>query len=686
AGQPGDPLQNALKSPLESAGALLAQLDQWVALGWLRALDRALAGFLLELEPGSDPALLLAAALVSHQLGHGHICMDLAATLAAPDLALSLPPEGQQAAPAALLPSQLLGGLAATEWLARLAASPLVDSCAAAPETPLVLVGQRLYLRRYWRYERDVMAALHERVSRPPTPVAWLSEGLAELFVDAGQGDEQGADQDDQPDWQRLACALAARGAFSIITGGPGTGKTTAVVRLLALLQSSAVASGQPLRIRLAAPTGKAATRLTESIGRQVGDLAVPETVRQHIPTTVSTLHRLLGSRMDSRHFRHHAGNPLPLDVLVVDEASMIDLEMMASLLAALPRAARLILLGDKDQLSSVEAGAVLGDLCRHAEAGHYTEATVAWLESVSGQSLAAAGLRPGVAGQHALAQQTVMLRRSHRFGANSGIGELARAVNRCDVARAASLLGAGEFADIAWRRVSSTSDPALAALVLGRDNTPGYGLYLRQLQAQRPASATPGDIVWEAWARTVLATFDQFQLLCAVRRGDWGVEAVNVRVAALLQGEGLLPAAQGWYEGRPVMVTRNNYSLGLMNGDVGITLQVPVVARSGSSQAQLRVAFPRNDGLGGIRFVLPSQLTDAETVFAMTVHKSQGSEFSHVALVLPERRSPVLTKELVYTGITRASQRFTLVTTRAEVFEQAVATPVRRISGLLPG
>ena len=249
-------------------------------------------------------------------------------------------------------------------------------------------------------------------------------------------------------DWQKLACALATRSAFSIVTGGPGTGKTTTVVRLLALLQAPAVEAGKPLRIRLAAPTGKAAARLTESISAQVRTLEVAEAIRDKIPSDVTTVHRLLGSRPGTRHFRHHAGNRLPLDVLVVDEASMIDLEMMANLLDAMPAHARLVLLGDKDQLASVEAGAVLGDLCRDAEAGWYSPQTRQWLESVSGERLDASGLHEDIDGTHPLAQQVVMLRHSRRFGEGSGIGQLARWVNQQHPDKRAS----------SWRRAVTTT------------------------------------------------------------------------------------------------------------------------------------------------------------------------------------------------------------------------------------
>ena len=667
-------------SAVPATADVLHQLAQWVEVGWLRALDRSLALFLQDMQPTAEPLVLLAAALASHQLGHGHVCLDLAETLGAADLSLSLPPEGQQAGEDVRLPSELLRAVTVEHWCQLLAASPLVELVGgedvAPDERPLVLHGRRLYLRRYWNYERQVAAALQQRLRTALALPADLPGQLDQLFADSRQ----------QPDWQKLACALAARGAFSIITGGPGTGKTTTVVRLLALLQAPAVHAGQPLRIHLAAPTGKAAARLTESIGRQVGSLHVAEAVRDEIPREVTTLHRLLGSRPDSRHFRHHVGNPLALDVLVVDEASMIDLEMMACLLAALPPQARLILLGDKDQLASVEAGAVLGDLCRDAEAGRYSDATRQWLEQVSGQSLAGAGLQAGDERRHPLAQQTVMLRHSHRFGAASGIGELARAVNRAEPTAARQVLAETRFTDIRSHGVRGQADPLLAQLMLGSERLPGYAEYLRILAEQRPpAQLAARDSAWEQWARQVLQAFDSFQVLCAVRQGPWGVEGLNQHIAALLHRRGLLPEPRGWYEGRPVLVTRNDYALGLMNGDIGIALMVREPAlQPGEAEARvLRVAFPRNDGSGGLRFVLPSRLSGVETVFAMTVHKSQGSEFAHAALVLPENRSPLLTKELVYTAITRASRDFTLVETRAGIFEAAVAQPVRRLSGL---
>ena len=672
------PLEDLM--PLSRAADLLQLLERWVERGWLRALDKAFVGFLHELDPQADPLVLLAAALTSHQLGHGHVCLDLFETLKAPDFALSLPPEGDLQTGAMLLPSQLLDGLDGAHWCQALAASHLValavDGTESAQSRPLVLSGKRLYLRRYWTYERRIDTALRLRLATLETVATDLPQRLNTLFDQAPP--------DGVIDWQKLACALATRGAFSIVTGGPGTGKTTTVVRLLALLQAPAVEANSPLRIRLAAPTGKAAARLTESISQQVLSLNVPDSVREKIPTQVTTVHRLLGSRPGTRHFRHHLGNPLPLDVLVVDEASMIDLEMMANLLDALPPHARLVLLGDKDQLASVEAGAVLGDLCRDAEAGWYSPDTRQWLQAVSGEDLSASGLQEDLDGSHPLAQQVVMLRYSRRFGEGSGIGQLARWVNQQNAEEARRLLAARSHNDLFCLSLKGEHDHALERLVLDGqgDDAQGYRYYLNLLHSARPALDTAReDAAWTHWAQQLLQAFDAFQLLCAVRKGPWGVEGLNQRITAALRKVRLIEGDDQWYEGRPVLMTRNDYGLGLMNGDIGIALKLP---ESDGGPQVLRVAFPRNDGQGGVRFVLPSRLNDVETVYAMTVHKSQGSEFTHTALILPDALNPVLTKELIYTGITRAKRWFSLIEPRGGVFEEAVRRKVKRLSGLM--
>lgn len=673
-------------SPLTRVDDLLLLLERWVERGWLRALDRAFVAFLSELDPQADPLVLVAAALTSHQLGHGHVCLDVYETLKEPDFALSLPPEGDLLSTPMLLPSQVLASVEGPAWCLALAGSVLVadgsDTSVEAIRKPLVLADRRLYLRRYWTYERRIAAALRRRLDQEELTPDDLPQRLDALFGAANPA------PDSIIDWQKLACALATRRAFSIITGGPGTGKTTTVVRLLALLQAPAVHNGQPLRIRLAAPTGKAAARLTESISQQVQSLDVDEAVRQKIPSEVTTVHRLLGSRPGTRHFRHHAGNPLPLDVLVVDEASMIDLEMMANLLDALPSHARMVLLGDKDQLASVEAGAVLGDLCRDAESGYYSPQTQAWLQAVSGEDLSNSTLQPGDAQTHPLAQQVVMLRHSRRFGQGSGIGQLSRLVNQQQDREARALLAAGSHHDLFALTLKGEQDHKFERLILdghgtGAETPQGYRHYLGVLAQQRPQSgAALDDECWVLWARAVLDAFDAFQLLCAVRKGPWGVEGLNQRITHGLFNAGLIESEHQWYEGRPVLMTHNDYGLGLMNGDIGITLRLP--ERDDQNKQVLRVAFPRNDGSGGVRFVLPSRLNDVETVYAMTVHKSQGSEFAHTALILPEALNPVLTKELIYTGITRAKHWFSLIEPRQGVFEEALRRKVKRLSGLM--
>ncbi|OUL86637.1 exodeoxyribonuclease V subunit alpha [Paraburkholderia hospita] len=677
----------------EQIGHLLAD---WVERGWLREVDAAFARFLAREVPHAHALLILAAALASHQLGRGHACLDLVATLRDPAFALSLPPDGlrvsteDDAEEDVVPPSKVLAGVTVERWRAALDDPSLVGDGDGEGSTPLVLVDTRLYLRRYWQYERNVCRAIGQRLEASvelegALDVGSLQHALGTLFPPAPARDGARAD------WQKLACALAARSAFSIVTGGPGTGKTTTVVKLLALLQSLALtgSDGKPLRIRLAAPTGKAAARLNESIANAVERLPLEgfangETIRAAIPVAVTTLHRLLGTRPDTRRFRHHAGNPLALDVLVIDEGSMVDLEMMNAVLDALPQRARLILLGDKDQLASVEAGAVLGELCRRASDGHYTRATQTWLEEATGERIVPRLVDDGGS---ALDQAIAMLRFSHRFSAKSGIGQLAEAVNSGEPDKVAEVW-ASNHADLALLDCTEKGDAAFKALVVdGQVNGEtsarrGYRHYLQTLRDGQPAHGSDQH-AFDAWATDVLAAHGEFQLLCALRRGTWGVEGLNRRVARLLQEEHLVTVTGEWYLGRPVLVTRNDYELGLMNGDIGITLALPASDGGWS----LRVAFAAGDGSRRIKWALPSRLQAVETVFALTVHKSQGSEFTHVALVLPDTMSPVLTRELVYTGITRARQFLTIASAGGRsVIERAVGAQVLRASGLSAG
>lgn len=628
------------------------QLDNWVQLEWLRTLDRHFVLFLHE-HGETQPAVLLAAAWVSHQLGRGHICLDMSQAWRDPDAVLSLPPQDgrrEQYTDAMMLPSHLLPSLGITSlkaWLRLLAEAPsvAVPNAGNAEEleatAPLVLDGHRLYLRRLWRSEGVVARALAVRMADHDEVPTTLAQSLDALFGPASP---------DDIDDQRTACALALRQRLTVISGGPGTGKTTTVTRLLALLQMQAQATqATPLHIRLVAPTGKAAARLSGSIGSALARLACPEAVVSTIPTEASTVHRLLGARPDTRHFRHHRDNPLALDVLVVDEASMVDLALMNALLEALPAQARLILLGDKDQLASVEAGAVLGELCGQAEG--FSSAVAKTLHQISGQAVdASAETTP-------MSDHVVTLRKSYRFTQESGIGALARAINAGQYRQLRACWSHG-FDDIAFLAVDAEHPQSLIAHA-----AKAYHAYLAALNAQ----ASP---------REVLARFGQFQVLCALRRGPWGVEGLNEAIAERLHQQGHIPSTSGWYAGRPVMVTRNDAQLGLYNGDIGIALP------DEQSDGRLRVFFEGSTA-DEVRAVMPGRLNDVDTVFAMTVHKSQGSEFDHVLFVVPGQPNPIMTRELLYTGVTRARHRCEIATTRHEVLERAAAHQVWRASHL---
>ena len=649
-----------------SHDAVLALLTEATARHQMRPLDLAFARFIAERDPHAEPRLLLMAAIASRLLGDGHPCLDLQAV---DRLAV------EYEWPTAWL--DLLGDASPP-------ISPLLAHADGLPTSaPLVLDRHRLYLRRYWHYECSVAQGILARLRRDDTPTGGLGDELQRLFP---------ASENHSVNWPRVACALAARGAFSVITGGPGTGKTTTVVRLLGLLQTLHLRDHPtPLRIRLAAPTGKAAARLNTSIAKQIARLDVAESVRAAIPLEVETLHRLLGARPDSRRYVHNRQHPLHLDVLVVDEASMIDLEMMAAVLDALPSHAPLILLGDKDQLSSVEAGSVLGDLCRRADEGHYSPTVATWLREISGDDISVF-VRDDA---QALDQHIAMLRHSHRFDAASDIGRLAMAVNDGHIEEVHALL-ASSSPDIAWLPAGAERSP-LATIAIDGDAdrfdldasgaTPqGYRFYLERLRQLRPA--TGADVAaHQAWAHDVLEAFNHFQLLCAVRQGAAGTERLNREIASSLYAAGWIESDRGWYEGRPVMMIRNDYSLGLMNGDVGIALRMP----GSDGIVRLYAAFPvarvsqsasAQEDNARVRCVLPSRLGEVETVYAMTVHKSQGSEFEHTALVLPEEESAILTRELLYTGITRARRWLTLMGSAASI-EQALAQRTRRYSGL---
>jgi exodeoxyribonuclease V alpha subunit len=637
---------------------LLEVFRLWAEQGVLRRLDAALARFIADLCPDAAPHVLAAVVVLADLEGRGHTCVLLDA------LSQHFTALQERAARAAVPAAEIADVASPQEWALALGACSAVFKEGTTPDTgaPLVLSADRLYLRRYWRDELRVATQVDRRLRQAVMVDDQAAAAALSQFFAPPDGDAV--------DWQRLAAALALRSRLTILTGGPGTGKTYTAARLLALLYATAEHPAG-LRVALAAPTGKAAARLKQSIDQALQTLpalpAMPGLADLSLRIgPARTLHSLLGARPDTRRFGRNAAHPLEVDVLLIDEASMVHLEMMAAVLDALPPTARLILLGDKDQLASVEAGAVLGELCADAEGGHYWPATAQALEQISGQRIPPALIDSTGS---ALAQHVVMLRHSHRFGGS--IGRLARAVHAGDADTAMALLRNPPDADV--RLLPATPDLAAQLVdlaVSGRDQASGFAHYARLLQRSPPASATAAQ--WDEWARAVLAAFDQCRVLCAVRDGTWGLHALNAAIAARLDALGLLRCRDAWYAGRPVMVTRNDHDLGVLNGDVGIVLPTP---RDG-----LRVVFANGQSL---RSVSISRLTDVQTAFAMTVHQSQGSEFAHTVLVLPER-SAALSRELIYTGLTRARSAFTLACADASTLHEGILRVTRRSSGLL--
>lgn len=591
---------------------MLNHLKALQQTGTLQALDVQFAALIHSLEP--HPLLTLMAAQVSAELGRGNVCVDLTEL--------------------ADLPAELIAatGVPIQQWTTALAQCVSVGD--GREPTPLVLDDNRLYLYRYWQYEFDVGAFL---VAARPINVPWqqAEPTLARLFPVS-----------EAIDWQKVAVALAATQTFSVISGGPGTGKTTTVTRLLALLTEL---GGDPI-IKLVAPTGKAAARLTGSIASAISALNCDDAIKAKIPTEASTLHRLLGVTYRGNHFIHNRKNRLNLDILVVDEASMIDLPMMSQLIEALPDHARLILLGDKDQLSSVETGSVLGDICRSASSG-YSAQQAALLSQLTGFTV--------LAGEHSqadgLGDHFCLLRKSYRFDAHSGIGFLAAAINEGHGHKIPELLD-GRFSDIELLpHVDDASYQQMVSLAVQ-----GYSGYLQQVQA----GAAP---------QAILDSFNRFQLLCALREGPFGVSGLNNAVETALTRRNLIEPDGHWYQGRPVLITRNDPNLGLYNGDIGIALK--------DDNRRLKVYFDLPEK--GIYAVLPSRLPAHETVYAMTIHKSQGSEFDNVLMVLGNQVSITHSRELVYTGITRAKKQLTLFST-LPVLNYASSHPTVRQSGLL--
>jgi len=663
------PLSSADLASGWSAGKQLelrARLRPFVEAGVLGSIELQVVDLLARRAGEVRPDVLLALCLAVRAPVHGHVCATL------PDLGvdteherLPVPADADADADALPWPADRAA------WRVAVAQSPLVSE-EGVESRPFALSGHRLYPRRSWVDEHRLAALLDQRAAQamPPVDSGLLQQGLRALFPAPVEGAAV--------DRQLLAATMACLRGFAVISGGPGTGKTWTVRNVLTLLFAQHLASGaeRPLRVAVGAPTGKAAARVQESLGGGLaefvggaGGAALPS------GTSVSALHDFLSGlgartvhrllRVDPRRpgrFRHGPEDPLPVDVVVVDETSMLDLALMTRLVEAVPDTARLILLGDHHQLASVDAGCVLADLCRAAD---FDRPRMSERARHDLQSQAGIMAGPDIAHTAApgLHDCGVQLTESRRFHAKSGIGAVAGHALAGRPASALAVMQDPANADVRWVDLGATGGPtgAFAEAIVQ-----GYAPVMRRLLAGAHAGHE------EDFHARMLAAFDGFRLLCAHRRGRLGVSGLVALTEQLIARtvRGFSPRGEV-YLGRPVLVTRNDYSVGRYNGDVGL-----LVNRDGRRMA----VFP--DAERGVRYLSPARLPPHETVFAMTIHKSQGSEFTHSMVVLPPTAGPLLTRELVYTGVTRAKKRLTVAGT-PEVWTAAVSRRVARASGL---
>lgn len=553
---------------------------------------------------------------------------------------------------------------------------------------PLIMDGHRLYLKRYFDFEVNVATKLRNKAS-------FKSTDILESNQDNNQDQENRINQilaclypssNDEINWQKIATIICYLQQFSVITGGPGTGKTTTVTKLLLLIR---LLQSKDIIIKLVAPTGKAAARLSESIKssktrlttelKKHTDIIALDAIN-HIPEDASTLHRLLGVIPNHHQFRHHQDNPLQLDILIVDEASMVDLPMMHRLLNALPAHAKLILLGDQDQLASVEAGAVLADICYGIEdpkETHYSALFCEKLYKYTGYKFLAknatdTALTNTKNSNIGLNNNICKLLKSHRFDGDAGIGILAKAVNQANIQEINSIWSQ-QLTELNWIE----NNPNQLTQVHFQKQTLGFAQLINfacdQYRHYLKLIAKN-----EHSAKDIIAIYNSFRVLCATRKGEYGVEGINYHIENQLQQAGLIKSAHEFYTGRPIIIQSNDYNLGLFNGDIGLILP----DQQNNNRSMTYFVQPN----GSVLKVLPARLPNHETCYAMTVHKSQGSEFAQVALVLPlspsSTQQQLLTRELIYTAITRAKEKFICLGTKA-IFNRACKQKTQRQSGL---
>jgi len=592
-----------------------------------------LAATVARLEPGVTDEVLLALAVAARAPRFGHVCMEL------DEVARQVVPYEEDG------DSWVLPWPSVQAWGRRLSESGAVSSPRDTPERvrPLVWDGRRVYLQRYWHYELAVAADLLGRAERVRSHRNPLAPTLADALSDHVLADLFGPDHADPEDRQRLAARRSLSDGISIIAGGPGTGKTHTVARVLAAAHLTASAEGRDLKAALAAPTGKAAVRMAEAVAAEVTALTASGLIDAGLATKLTgsgalTIHRLLGW-LPGTHFRHDRQHPLPHDLVIVDETSMVSLPLMAKLLDAVRPDAQLVLVGDPFQLASIEAGTVMADLVGPGDdAGQPGDD-----ETADGSSPAAGSVLSG---------RVTVLRRMHRFAEGSGIAALAEAIRVGDADTAIDLLDGGRT-DAEWVR---------------DDDGDGLALVQQSVVAaaiEVAAAAVRGD------AGAALAAAQRIKVLAAIRRGPLGLYDWSSRIeTAVADAVPAVSRSHRWQAGRPIMVTANDQLNGVFNGDVGVVT---------TNHGETMVAFMTGDGP---RFLAPSRLDQVETWWAMTIHKSQGSEFPHAVVSLPPPTSPILTRELLYTAVTRAKEQVTVVSSEASL-RTAIGRPVARASGL---
>jgi exodeoxyribonuclease V alpha subunit len=597
-----------------------------------RDVDIALARLLTRLAPDDPPGVRLAALLASRASSEGHVCIDLhqwaRQTIRGPD--------GR---------STMMQCPDTEDWIDQLRSSAMVSGSAA--NCPLVCDARgRVYLQRLYQHEQQLAQLLRKRAIASGPEIAQESQEQIGTWLNHYFGNPQ---VDAAPDWQKIAAAVSLAKRLCIISGAPGTGKTTTVAKILAVLME--LNRDSTLRIHLCAPTGKAAARLGDSLSQTCQTMDCPTEIAATMGALEAcTIHRLLKMQSGNRGFLFRENNPLPTDVVVVDEASMVDLVLMNRLVQAIPQAARLIILGDKDQLASVEAGSVFGDLCGDLPVQRYSKPMRNLIFSVAQEKLS----RDFDSRNDEIGLQDciVELQKNYRFENKEGISALTQAVNRGNSKQINLIFGENRGVAIRWDKLRRGPElyKTLAAYALK-----GYENYLT---CTGPEEA--------------LSRFSHFMILCALAKGPFGVERLNQIVTDQLQKARLIGSARPWYKGRPVMITRNNYRIGLFNGDMGLVWP--------DSDGTLSVWF-QGEG-GALRAFRPQRLPEHQTVFAMTVHKSQGSEFERALLLLPDKDAPVLSRELIYTGCSRARKQLVMIACE-DVLDKAVSRRIQRASGL---